>query len=130
MHDQALYAGAAYLYNLLLQGNTDRKNIQDAVWVLMDPSFKNDLNSADKNSTFYSYLNAAQNPTNYTPFESLSDFYILSDTSSRNKNQEFLVYIPSQNSATPEPGTLAMFGIFFILAGAGIRFAKKRNATA
>jgi hypothetical protein len=113
-----IYNAEAYLFSLIIKPGSDQADIQEAAWVIMDPS----------NSTYSSLagvqsylLSAADN----SPSFNSSGFNIVSDVTAFGA-QEFMV----SATPTPEPATMAFVGFGLLLAGGAMGLRRRKEAKA
>ncbi len=118
-----VYGIEAYLFNQLIQKNTDRTDIQEAAWAVMDPNTMNSVVNTHNTAVINVLLQAANN---YSSFNT-SGYQILSEVNPGcNAEQEFM----TQSAATPEPASFALFAAGLVAAGASRFLRRKKTAVA
>ena len=108
------YHAEAYLFSLISKPGANQADIQEAAWVIMDPSNVTYSSLAGVQS----YLLAAAD--NYQSFNG-SGFNIVSDVTTFGA-QEFMV----STTPTPEPASIAFVGCGLLAAGA-IRLRRRKE---
>jgi PEP-CTERM motif len=115
------YSAEAYLLNSILQLGSDRVDIQEAVWAIMDPNTFSKILST-RNTAVLTILNDTY--SHYKGFDT-TGYEILSDISDCNRNQEFIIKCDPVSGA-PEPATFAMIGGGLLAASAARFFRRKK----
>lgn len=110
-----IYTQEAYLFSLIIKPGADQADIQEAAWVLMDPSNP----TYSSNPGVQKYLTAA---ADNAPSFDASDYVIVSDVKKFGA-QEFMIDTPA-----PEPVSIALLGGGLLIIGT-TRLRRSKQST-